>query len=226
MCIRNRIIALIYRVIAFCLGAITLVYDFGLFNGIFKISNLLYFTIISNLFCVGLFLALIIRTADDIKNDGICGSSSISPHFKGGVLMCILLTMSVYHFVLIPYALKLNPYQSLKMADVIFHYVMPFFTLFDWILFDEKGKFKWYDPIVWTVFPYFYAIFIFVQSKFDIVGRINSHMNRYIYAFLDVRLLGVRDVAINIFCLTDAFVLVGYFIYGVDRIQLESKELS
>ena len=180
----------------------------------------MYFTILSNLFCIGIFASLIFKTIDDIKNDGIHGSSCISPHIKGSSLICILLTMSVYHFVLIPYALKLNPYQNLKISDIIFHYVMPFIMLFDWILFDEKGNFKWFDPILWTILPYVYVAFIFAQSRFNIADRINSHMNRYIYIFLDIGTIGIYDVLLNILCLTVAFLIVGYFIYGIDKIKV------
>ena len=99
MSVNNRIISLMYRLGAFGLGMGALIYDFGILNGTFKVVNLLYFTIISNLFCMGLFLALIISTIRDIINDGIYGTTSISPHIKGEILISILLTMSVYHFI-------------------------------------------------------------------------------------------------------------------------------
>lgn len=220
MNINNRCVALVYRVCAFLLGMSTLVYDFGIFSGEFKGINLFYFTILSNLGCMCLFLALIIKTIFEIKSYGIYGSSSVSPHIKGGIMICILLTMTVYHFILIPYALKVNPYQSLGVTDVIFHYVIPFLTLFDWILFDEKKSFSWYDPILWTVLPYLYIIFVFIQSRFDIVDRISANMNRYIYAFLDIGLLGSVKVLFNIFLLTVAFVIVGYCLVILDCIKL------
>ena len=220
MCIRNRLIAFFYRVCALILGFIAIVYDFGIFNGEFKVINFFYFTIISNLFCVGLFLALSILTIKDILKNGLHGTSSISPHIKGEILISILLTMSVYHFILIPYALKLNPYQTLRITDVILHYCVPILTLFDWLLFDEKKSFKWYDPIIWTVGPYLYVIFVFIQAGFDITDRINAHIDNYIYAFLDVNLIGVANVIFNIISLTIVFVLVGYLIYGIDRIRI------
>ena len=182
MSIKNRLIAFLYRLGASCISIGALIYDFGFFKGEFKRINFLYFTIISNMFCCGLFITLTIKTLIDIKREGIHGISSISPHIKGEVLISILLTMIVYHFILIPYALKINPYQSLKTTDIIFHYVMPLVTLFDWILFDEKRRFSWYDPIVWTIGPYLYMIFVFLQSRIEIVDRVNNHINRYVYA--------------------------------------------
>lgn len=220
MCVRNRIIAVFYRVCALILGLLAIICDFGIFNGEFKVINFFYFTIISNLFCLGLFSALSILTVRDILKKGVYGTTSISPHIKGEILISILLTMSVYHFILIPYALRMNPYQTLKISDIVLHYFIPVLTLFDWLLFDEKKSFKWYDPIVWTIGPYLYIVFVFIQAGFNIVDRVNAHINNYIYAFLDVRLLGEANVIFNIVSLTIVFILVGYLIYGIDRIRI------
>ena len=45
-------------------------------------------------------------------------------------------------------------------------------------------------------------------------------MNRYIYAFLDIGLLGSVKVLFNIFLLTVAFVIVGYCLVILDCIKL------
>ncbi len=139
-------------------------------------------------------------------------------------MISILLTMTVYHFILIPYAIKLNPYQHLKMTDIILHYFMPTFTIFDWILFDSKRRFKWYDPIIWTIGPYIYVIFVFIQAKFSIPARVDANMSDYIYSFLDVELLGNINVIVNILSLTISFIFIGYIIYGIDRIKLNTNK--
>lgn len=220
MYINNRIFALTYRLFSFLLGTFAIIYDFGIFNGEFKSVNFLYFTIISNLFCVGFFGLLCIKTFVDIKKEGIYGSSNMFSHLRGGILISILLTMSVYHFILIPYALKINPYQHLKVVDIIFHYIIPLLTLFDWILFDEKGTFKWYDPIFWTIGPYVYLALIFMQAGIENVSRVNAHMNKYIYVFLDIDLIGVAQVLTNIFSLTVVFIIVGYIVCLFDKIKI------
>ena len=63
---------------------------------------------------------------------------------------------------------------------------------------------------------------MFIQAGFEIAGRIDAHIGNYIYAFLDVRLLGNGAVALNIISLTVIFVLVGYLIYGIDRIRISN----
>jgi len=220
MYINNRVLALVYRLIAFILGSLAISFDFGLFDGEFKSGNFLYFTIISNIVCAIFFGILLIKTIYDIRNSGVYGSSNILFHIRGEILISILLTMSVYHFILVPYALNSNPYQSLKIVDIIFHYVMPMLTLFDWILFDEKGKFKWYDPLMWTIGPYVYLVVIFVQSGMNNIARVEANIGKYVYAFLDVDVIGISNVTINILSLTVAFIIIGYLIYGFDKIKI------
>lgn len=227
MYINNRIVSLIYREIALLLSFFAIIYDFGILQGSFKTYNFFYFTVISNIFCMGLFLSLFIKTIIDIKKDGIHGYTSISAHIKGEITISIILTMSVYHFILIPYALKLNPYETLKPIDVILHYFIPIITVFDWILFDEKKRFKWYDPIIWTIGPYLYILFVYIQANFGLIEKLNSSMSKYVYIFLDIGKLGIQKVTENIIWLTVIFVIVGYLIYGIDRIKISnSKHIS
>ena len=67
MSIKNRVIAFLYRLGASCISIGALIYDFGFFNGEIKIVNFLYFTIISNMFCCGLFITLTILY-QELKN--------------------------------------------------------------------------------------------------------------------------------------------------------------
>ena len=173
-----------------------------------------------NLLCTILFLILSIKTLIEYIKNGNNGTTSISPHIKGCIIICILLTMVVYHFILIPYALKMNPYQSLKIPDCIFHYIMPFMVLVDWLIFDEKNAFKWYDPLLWVILPYIYIVIIFIQAQYDFIERATNHINRYIYIFLDVGTIGTKNVLSNILSLTVSFIIIGYFIYGFDKIKV------
>ena len=59
-----------------------------------------------------------------------------------------------------------------------------------------------------------------MQSGIENTLRVNAHMNKYIYAFLDVDLIGISQVMINIFSLTIVFILVGYIVCLFDRIKI------
>ena len=43
---------------------------------------------------------------------------------------------------------------------------------------------------------------------------------KYVYAFIDVELIGFSQVAMNIISLTAVFIVIGYFIYWFDRIKI------
>lgn len=224
MNINNRKIAAIYRVLAAFIGTITIFNELGIFSTDRKIENIFYFTTISNLLCSIMFIILSVKTIKDIKLYGIDGSTSISSHIKGGITIAIILTMSVYHFILIPYGLKEDPTRRLGFSDIILHYLIPCLTIFDWILFDEKRRFKIYDPIIWTILPYLYVIFVYIQAGYEFIEKMNIGMSKYIYVFLDSELLGIQAVEENILKLTIFFIIVGYGIYGIDRIRIQNDE--
>lgn len=214
MNINNRALAAIFRIMAAFISIYAILNDFNIF----------YFTTISNLLCFLMFLFLSIKTLVELKQYGKDGSTSISPHIKGGITVAIILTMSVYHFILIPYALSQDPLRRLNLNEIILHYIVPCLTILDWILFDEKKRFKFYDPVIWTVIPIVYVAFVFVQAIFNFVYNLNIGMSKYIYIFFDIEVLGKNVVWENILKLSAFFLLVGYFIYGIDRIRIKKDE--
>ena len=171
-----------------------------------------------------MFSFLSVKTINEIKLYGIKGSTSMSPHIKGSILISIILTMTVYHFILIPYGLKMDPSKRLELADIILHYIVPCLTIFDWILFDDKKRFKMYDPLIWIMIPLMYVIFIYVQAGHNFIEELNCGMDKYVYAFLNLELLGKQAVESNIIKITAILIAIGYFLYGIDRIRLKKDE--
>lgn len=224
MNVNNRIVAAIYRIVAAFISFVAILSDFGVLNNNIKPWNILYFTTISNLFCFLMFAILSVKTVKEIKNKGKVGSTSISGFIKGEITISIILTMSVYHFILIPYALKLDPTRRLSITDIALHYLIPCLTIFDWILFDVKGRFKKTYPVLWTVVPYLYVLLVYIQANLDISTRFKTGFSKYIYVFLDTEILGVENVFSNIFKISIIFVMIGYFLYGIDRIKLQNNE--
>lgn len=224
MNINNRKIAAIYRIMAAFVGVISIIIQLGIFSSDKKFENILYFTTISNLLCTAMFIILSIKTIIDIKRNGTLGYTSISSHLKGEITISIILTMSVYHFVIIPFGLKEDPTRRLEVIDVVLHYIMPCITIFDWLLFDKKRRFKIYDPLLWTILPYLYIIFVYTQANYNLSINLNIGMGKYIYLFLDYNLLGKQEVCGNIIKISVIFLVVGYIIYGIDSIRIQNDE--
>ncbi len=224
MNINNRVVAAIYRTMAALISIFAISSDFGVFRGNIASENIFYFTIISNFLCFMMFTFLSIKTIKEIKTYGVKGSTSISPHIKGSILISIILTMMVYHFILIPYALNLDPTRRLSPTDIVLHYVVPCLTIFDWILFDDKKRFKLYDPLIWIIIPCIYVSFVYIQAEYNFIEKLNSGMDKYVYAFLNLDLLGKQEVEGNIIKIAAILITIGYFLYGIDRIRLKKDE--
>ena len=55
------------------------------------------------------------------------------------------------------------------------HYIVPFGTLADCIVFDKGHCYKWYDPFTWTLLPLVYAI---VSVAIALITRIPIGNNK------------------------------------------------
>ena len=93
-------------------------------------------------------------------------------------------------------------------------------TVLDWLLFDKKQNFRWFDPMLWISVPISYFIFLIVRAR--IGGMIAIVQSKYPYFFVDVDILGWINVLkyVGVFIL--GFLILGYVIYLVDKISLDN----
>jgi len=220
MCIHNRLLSLIYRIIFLFVCGIGLYLNSGIPNGELAPYMLIFYTIQSNALCFIFFSILIIKNILDLKNKGIKGSTVFFTHFKGAVTMSIAVTFIIYHFILAPYFLSAGSnYNLFNWQNVLVHYFVPIATIFDWIIFDKKSNFRWFDPILWLTVPITYFIFILVRAR--IGGVIGIVKSPYPYFFIDVDVLGWVNVLKNASIILIGFLFLGYIIYIIDKISFE-----
>ena len=211
MFIRNRVVALLFRIIVF-LGCLCGLYlTSGLAQGAFKPSLFAYYTIQSNLLVLVLFAVLIVRTAANPR------TRAVQPHLKGAVTMAITVTLLVYHFVLVPQLFAMSTeYHLFSLQDTLVHYFVPLATIADWLLFDPKGSYRWFDPLAWLVIPILY--FCFAMLRAHLLGPTVTEDLRYPYFFLNLDELGWSGVLSNAAWMTACFAVLGYVIYGIDSL--------
>lgn len=214
MTISNRMMALVFRAVLMFDCLIGLYLTSGLPQGQLSLQMFCFYTILSNVVCLVFFAWLLARTARVLRTDGIRGTVS-TPRFKGAITMMITVTMLIYHVLLRPEAFTMGGYTPFTAADVLVHYVTPTLTILDWVLFDKKRRFRWYDPLIWLAVPF--AYFVFAMVRAEIGGLLTSVNSRYPYSFIDVDLLGAGTVARNVLILAAGFCALGYAIVGVDR---------
>lgn len=177
---------LIYRItfIIICMTGIIMHFDIN--DRDYNTHEFSFFTIQSNIFCLVVMCILLIKHFSG-KNK----TSELMVYFKGMALSSIICTFLVYHFAecRIVYPIYENGLFSIPLKSLLVHYIIPFMFLFDWILFQPKGYFKFYYIILWLLFPYFYISCFFTRCHCnDSSAFIN--VPKFPYYFLDYETLG------------------------------------
>ncbi len=176
------------------------------------ISLLSYYTLQSNIICLIAFISYIFIELRKKRY-----KSDVYYLIKGAIVITIIVTAIVYRIALAPNGFQMDSLEkSLSnkiVADFLVHTLSPLLVLFDYILFDKKGRFKKYYPIIWLVLPLNYVIYVYTYSflggKFYSIGG----SRKYAYFFLDYDVLGLMGVVkwiivISIFILIISYVLV------------------
>ncbi|WP_144875637.1 Pr6Pr family membrane protein [Microbacterium sp. 1.5R] len=210
-----RPLALAYRLIAVTLIATGVARNAGIVDGTFDATTLLYYTMVSNLICLGWMLVLVARTTGDLRGSGTRGTSTPSARLSGAVMMAITVTMLIYLVVLVPTRVTAGDTDIFSLTDTLVHVATPALLIADWLLFVPKGAFRWTDPLAWILVPYAYLVWAFVYGA---LGGEFVPGQRYPYPFMDVGALGIPGVTQWVVALTIALVAVGFVFVVIDRL--------
>lgn len=144
-----------------------------------------FYTIQSNIVCILASLFYIIQLYMKKKI-----SEKAMGVIQGGVVVCILLTFLVYHFLLSPSGSF--DIDVIERGNLYVHYFVPLMILADYLFLSKKGTFSYKTLWMWTIVPIAYCIFVFVYSGLG--GRFNSNSYIVPYFFFDYRVYGVGGV--------------------------------
>ena len=157
--------ALIYRVLFIVLECYAF---FTVTNGNLPdlIYNMKYFHMLSNFLCTVYIAVVIIYNL--IKFKSLKKNTVLCPRIKGAFTVYMILTMLAQIFWGAP-----NFYLS--PAQIIIYFAAPIMILFDWVIFDNRGYYRFYDPLIWLIFPVVYVLFSYpsvMSSVYEILkGR-------------------------------------------------------
>ncbi len=193
----KKTFALIYRLVFIALEVYAFVHLIGT-----QIENLLlgmqYYLVLTNFLCTICICVLIVYNL--IKFKSIKRSQNPYPSLKCAFTVAILSSMMA--------TLMLGrSFLSFNFSQMIFNYIAPVMMFFDWVLFDYKGIFTIYDPLMWTIIPagyYIYAmIFPTVISAYP--GIYNLYNPQLIFGVLVTVLI------------------IGYTIFVIDKISARQR---
>lgn len=95
------------------------------------------------------------------------------------------------------------------LVDMALHYVMPLAYLAFWLFVVRKAGLRWYDPLLWLIYPLFYLGFILVHGRFT---------GFYPYPFIDVGKLGYGEIAFNASAVLAVFLAAGFAVLIISRL--------
>ncbi|MEU8232036.1 Pr6Pr family membrane protein [Actinoplanes sp. NPDC048967] len=132
---------------------------------------------------------------------------------KGAVTLYVAITGLVYHLVLTNPAsgFAVDPvHRDLPEAigNQLLHTVVPLLAVLDWLVFDERGRFRWRHALYWLAFPLGYLAFALIRGLV---------VDKYPYPFIDVNELGYDGVSISSAGFAVAFWILGLLFVAIDR---------
>ena len=142
------------------------------------------------------------------------------PFLKFIGVLAILLTFLVFNFLLAGRPDR-DPQANWRISSISFHVILPIMYVFDWLLFYEHKKVRWFQPLASVIFPMLYVSFVFIRAA--IVNFNPEVPYLYPYFFLNLDNLGVAGVSKWVAILFAGFIALGYIFYGIDKI-IESEK--
>lgn len=214
---KSRTAQLIFQSFFCAIGLIGIVASLGIFDDIMnpRWDFYVHFTNLSNYLCIGIVFAELIQTAKK-KTDSYV---SAAPFLKFIGVLAILLTFLVFNILLAGQPDR-DPQANWRVSSISFHVILPIMYVFDWMLFYEHKKVRWFYPLASVIFPLVYVVFIYVRAA--ILGFNPDVPYIYPYFFLNLETQGIAGVARWVAILFVGFIALGYVFYGIDKL-IKSK---
>ena len=225
--IKNRVIALAFRLIALTVILVGFANQLGFFRGRFDYDMFKWYTIQSNMLAAVMFAALAIRTIIGIM-ESPRGSVGWLTRFQMVCTVNLLLTFVVFWALLAPTVPK---FYLLSYGNLSIHVIAPLLCLADYILFSEAKRLKRRNVYYTCIFPAFYFIAViaagflgydygthFVVTRWITADGAEGYIipKRAPYFFLDFNESGIMVLA-YVGGIIAFLLLLGYGFYLHDR---------
>ena len=178
----------------------------GFFGGRLNLAALQYFTLMSNILCAAYFAGAAVRT--------LRRGDTWLPVCKGALVMAMAITGITFHLFLAAGDFNMGPTQLI--TNHLLHTAAPLLTVLDWLLFDEKGHYRRFEPFLWGIFPAAYFVYTMIRARVSSFRFYNG--SPYPYPFMDVDALGWGKVLLIFLAMAAAFLALGYVLVWIDHL--------
>jgi len=168
----------------------------GVSWGLGTLRYLSYFTAQANILVVLMLLAFALRSKIE--------EWTVHPFERSAIASYIAVVAAVHLCSPSP------PAQGAQwLADALLHCLMPLGYLAFWLFVMRKAGLRWYDPLLWMIYPAFFLVFVLVHGRFT---------GFYPYPFIDVTTIGYGRMMLNALAEAAGFLLAGYAVLIASRL--------
>lgn len=223
--IKNKIPHLMLQTAYAALGLVVIGASFGLYDLYEPFPDMFFvqFTNVSNYFCIvvmALELIYTVRSAAKGEN----GSMNVFRKLKFMGVVWMIITVVVYfatiagadnRYEIIFKGEKLIcdlPIRDFRIGSILAHIVLPTLYIIDWVLFYERGKEKWYYPLISLIGPVIYILTVYART--GVLVLTNSSLQLYPYGFLAIN----STLPLVLLAFFVAFTGFGFLVFGTDKL--------
>lgn len=215
--LNKRIISFIYRLLVIASLSVGIILNIIQTTSVTAILS--YYTLQSNIICLVAFVSFVIISGINKRYQ----DSDIYHLIKGSITIVIAITGIVYTVALMPIGFEMDIIRintesvSKFLSNFLVHQLSPILVILDYFIFDYKGKYKLYYPVIWLFIPLNYLIYVYTYSSkggefFGVGGS-----RKFAYFFLDYNQIGYKGVAEAIAIMILFILLISYLLIFVDR---------
>ena len=158
--IKNKSFQLLFQTVYCVLGLIGVLNSLGFYAVDFNENFYVYYTNLSNYICLGVMTAALTDTYKKAKQKED-GCVKTAPTFTFLCVIMIMVTFLVYNILLADENTVVEYFTS--QSNMIMHVILPIMFILNWVLFYEHPSLRWYHPLLSTVMPLVYVVFIAVS---------------------------------------------------------------
>jgi len=216
--IRDRRIALAFRATSLLAAVCGFLSMLGAFSGEVRPMTLAYYTMLSNLLAITLFIMLTVRTVIGLR-DGIKGDNGYFPRFEMICTVDLTLTVAGFWLLLAPaFFTMAAEYPMWSFENLAVHGITPMLCFLDYVLFTQPRHLRHRDIYYVGIFPVAYLTATTLAGLSGFVYYISETDGapvRFPYFFSDFDRIGYSSL-FYIGAMFAYFLLAGHAFYLVD----------
>jgi hypothetical protein len=213
--LRGKNISLYFRVFALIFIIIGLLFHLHVFYGTFRPSQLMYYTLQSNVLAVILFIVLIYSNSKAIKEKN--EEKESVTRFEMVCVIDLLLTFFVYWIMLAPKEFERGD-NLLRFANLAVHFFTPIFCIADYFIFAATKKSKYKGVYYALIFPLSYVLYSSIAGLcgYTYGTARDGSPKHYPYFFMDYDRTGSASF-LYIVMVAVILILIGHIVYYASK---------